>query len=359
MMMVRYHHFCFLAWACAAELKFVRWFELSCARCGSSFFNEMVSSHPCVFSVGEKIPILAAQRWLQTRRKTAEPTPEDLRAAQDMAFAQIEKEVRELNDREVSRGHGERFPGCPYVMVGGKLPYERLRAGGRPGSNTEHSRRETPKKRPTRRRRGRAVRRHARALRARRLQRVPQRGAGARRLQPADELARPRAEPLRAGPLRERARLHRGGLCMKSTHATVDVAWLVAQMRENEDTLAMVRDEVLDTAKRVGAPLLAVRYEDLLRDADAVFQAYVLPFLGLDAAPLRPVQGHVQAKPSEGHVKRTGNLTHADMIDNWADVAAAAAAAGLEDALVDEAFRDATGEVLVVNPPPGYEARGR
>lgn len=147
--------------------------------------------------------------------------------------------------------------------------------------------------------------------------------------------------------------------CMKSTHATVDVAWLVAQMRENEDTLAMVRDEVLDTAKRVGAPLLAVRYEDLLRDADAVFQAYVLPFLGLDAAPLRPVQGHVQAKPSEGHVKRTGNLTHADMIDNWADVAAAAAAAGLEDALVDEAFRDATGEVLVVNPPPGYKARGR
>ncbi|EGB06022.1 hypothetical protein AURANDRAFT_65998 [Aureococcus anophagefferens] len=133
-----------------AALKFVRWFELSCARCGSSFFNEMVSSHPCVFSVGEKIPILAAQRWLQTRRKTAEPTPEDLRAAQDMAFAQIEKEVRELNDREVSRGHGERFPGCPYVMVGGKLPYERLRAGGRPGSNTEHSRRETPKKRPTR-----------------------------------------------------------------------------------------------------------------------------------------------------------------------------------------------------------------
>ena len=61
---------------------------------------------------------------------------------------------------------------------------------------------------------------------------------------------------------------------------------------------------------------------------------------------------------SARHVKRTANLTHADMIDNWADVAAAAAAAGLEDALVDEAFRDATGEVLVINPLPGYEARG-
>ncbi|KAK7240502.1 hypothetical protein SO694_00111086 [Aureococcus anophagefferens] len=319
-MMVRYHHFCFLAWACAAELKFVRWFELSCARCGSSFFNEMVSSHPCVFSVGEKIPILAAQRWLQTRRKTAEPTPEDLRAAQDMAFAQIEKEVRELNDREVSRGHGERFPGCPYVMVGGKLPYERLRAGGRPGAGPA---------------------RVVFNLRTNSLDRVLSRFAPA--------LYGSEHGCTAAGY----------DHCMKSTHATVDVAWLVAQMRENEDTLAMVRDEVLETAKRVGAPLLAVRYEDLLRDADAVFQAYVLPFLGLDAAPLRPVQGHVQAKPSEGHVKRTGNLTHADMIDNWADVAAAAAAAGLEDALVDEAFRDATGEVLVVNPPPGYKARGR
>ena len=53
-------------------------------------------------------------------------------------------------------------------------------------------------------------------------------------------------------------------------------------------------------------------------------------------------------------MKRTANLTHADLLANYGDVATALAAAGLADALVDEATRHPAppADIVVLNPPP-------
>ena len=72
------------------RLQFARFFELSCARCGSTFVDEMLASHPCVLSVGEKIRGAVDEvRRVRAQRLGGKLTAEDLRKAQ-AALAEAE-----------------------------------------------------------------------------------------------------------------------------------------------------------------------------------------------------------------------------------------------------------------------------
>ena len=306
------------------RLQFARFFELSCARCGSTFVDEMLASHPCVLSVGEKIRGAVDEvRRVRAKRLGGKLTADDLRKAQDFMYGDIEDQAQRSFERGAElRASGRvadaSFEGCAVVLVGGKLPYERLRLP------TQNDRFEDVLSVFTVGPSPRVIFN----LRTNSLDRVLSRAMGS--LFGADH-------GCVEGP----------DECLRTKSTAVDAEWLVKEMCENNATVAKLREDVLEAALKVGAPFLGIRYEDLLRDPAASFADDVLPFLGLGPTAL-----------SARHVKRTANLTHADMIENFPVVAAAVRAAGFGDALVDEATRAAPRQTLLLNAPPGYSARG-
>lgn len=323
-------------WSAHGGLRFIRYFELSCARCGSSYIDEMLDSHPCVYTMGEKLPLYGALQWLR-RIKTGNATASgrsvtavEFRAAQDRIYGPIEARLDEEFERKRrSRRSGKpavEFSECKVVVVGGKLPYERLHTSPKerfegtlalfsPVSDASSAF---------------GPSRVIFNLRMNSLDRVLSRFAPA--LYGAEHVCT------------ESGMSH----CMKETTATLEIPWLLKNVKENRDAVESVKDEVLSTAQRLETPLVSLRYEDLLRDGPNIFRSFLLPFLDLDPHDLH-----------EGHVKRTGNLTHADMITNYDQVASALTAAGMADDLVDERTRRVKAQIFVLNPLATYAPRDR
>ena len=47
------------------EPEVLRYFQMSCARCGSTWLNEMLATHMCLYSVGEKLNVGGAARAMR------------------------------------------------------------------------------------------------------------------------------------------------------------------------------------------------------------------------------------------------------------------------------------------------------
>ena len=97
-------------------MNFSRYVVLACARCGSTWLDQLIASHPCAISQHENLAIK------DNAVVGAGASPDEWRAAQDAAFAKVEAEARAVRHKR------QAFAGCDRVFVGGKLPYEKLYA---------------------------------------------------------------------------------------------------------------------------------------------------------------------------------------------------------------------------------------
>ncbi|KAH8056919.1 hypothetical protein JL722_7139 [Aureococcus anophagefferens] len=97
-------------------MNFSRYVVLACARCGSTWLDQLIASHTCAISQHENLAIK------DNAVVGAGASPDEWRAAQDAAFAKIEAEARAVRHKR------QAFAGCDRVFVGGKLPYEKLYA---------------------------------------------------------------------------------------------------------------------------------------------------------------------------------------------------------------------------------------
>ncbi len=127
--------------------------------------------------------------------------------------------------------------------------------------------------------------------------------------------------------------------CLKRNSTVIDIGAMIKYITQTNLEYSSTLVDVISFANLYRTPLLSTRYEDLLRDADTLLQQHVLPFLSLEAGV------HLTARG----VKRAGNLTHKEMIENFEAVVDALAKEGMSDLAVDEAARKTPPDVILLN----------